>query len=73
MWKLEHVTPVPKVFSLEQMKDLRKVSGLLNFSKITDKIIGEYIIKDMKPSRDRGQYGNKKNVSIHHYLIIMQF
>ena len=71
MWKLEHVTPVPKVFPPEQLKDLRKISGLLNFSKITDKIVGEYIIEDMKPSRDRAQYGNEKNVSIQHYLIKM--
>ena len=69
LWKLEHVTPVPKVFPPEQLKDLRKISGLMNFSKITDKIVGEYIIEDMKPTRDKSQYGNEKNISIQHYLI----
>ena len=41
----------------------------MNFSKITDKIVGEYIIEDMKPTRDKSQYGNEKNISIQHYLI----
>ena len=49
LWKLESVTPAPKVFPPEKIKDLRKISGLLNFSKITDKIIGEFLIEDMAP------------------------
>ena len=71
LWKLEHVTPVPKIFPPEQLKDLRKISGLINFSKITDKIIGELVIEDMEPKRDKSQYGNEKNISIQHYLIKM--
>ena len=71
LWKSESVTPAPKVFPPEKLKDLRKISGLLNFSKITDKIIGELLIEDMGPSRDNAQYGNEKNVSAQHYLIKM--
>ena len=40
IWKIESVTPVPKVFPPEKLEDLRKISGLLNCSKIADKIIG---------------------------------
>ena len=69
IWKQESVTPVPKVFPPEKLKDLRKISGLLNFSKVADKIIGEMLIEDMSPSRDRAQYGNEKQVSAQHYLI----
>ena len=61
LWKMEFVTPVPKVFPPEKIKDLRKISGLMNFSKITDKVIAEYISEDMKDSRDRAQYGNQKS------------
>ena len=68
-WKLESVTPVPKTFPPEQLKDLRRISGLPNLAKITDKLIGEMIIGDMAASRDRSQYGNEKNVSSQHYLI----
>ena len=31
LWKVETVTPVPKIFPPEQLKDLRKISGLINF------------------------------------------
>ena len=71
LWKMEFVTPVPKIYPPEKISDLRKISGLLNLSKITDKIITEFITEDMESSRDKSQYGNKKKVSIQHYLIKM--
>ena len=71
IWKNESVSPAPKTFPTEKIKDLRKISGLLNCSKVTDKIIGEYLIQDMADTRDRSQYGNEKNLSINHYLIKM--
>ena len=71
LWKIEAVSPAPKVYPAEKLKDLRKISGLLNFSKITDKIIGELIIEDMAPTRDPAQYGNEKKMSAQHYLIKM--
>ena len=68
---MESVTPVPKSFPAEKLKDLRKISGLLNFSKVTDKIIGGYLIEDMSPTRKLSQYGREKGVSALHYLIKM--
>ena len=65
------MTPVPKVHPPEQLTDLRKISGLLNFSKITDKVLAEYIAEDMVLKRDKSQYGNQKNISAQHYLINM--
>ena len=69
LWKLESVTPAPKIFPPEKLKDLRKISGLLNFSKIADKIIGEFLIEDMSATRDPAQYGNERKISAQHYLI----
>ena len=71
IWKIEYVTPVPKIFPPEQLADLRKISGLLNFSKITDKVLAEHISDDMEGMRDKSQYGNQKNMSAQHYLINM--
>ena len=71
IWIIEYVTPVPKIHPPGQLKDLRKISGLLNFSKITDKILAEYIASDMQLKRDKSQYGNQKKVSIQHYLVNM--
>ena len=71
LWKIETVTPVPKVFPPENPEQLRKISGLLNFSKIAEKLLSNHVIQDMKPFSDQSQYGNKKGVSINHYLIKM--
>ena len=71
IWKVEYVTPVPKVLPPEKLKDLRKISGLLNFSKITDKILAEFIAQDMQNSRDSSQYGNQKKIGTQHYLVNM--
>ena len=61
-WKIENVNPIPKVLHPEILKDLKKISGLLNFSKITDKILAQYIADDMHHTRDKSQYGSQKNI-----------
>ena len=71
IWKLEIVTPAPKKYPPETPKDLRKISGTLNFSKIFEKFLAEVIISDMAPKSDPSQYGNKKGISTQHYLIKM--
>jgi hypothetical protein len=71
MWKVEHVTPVPKIYPPERLKDLRKISGLLNLSKIADKYIAELLTEDMAEKRDKSQYGNQKKLSTQHYLVNM--
>ena len=43
----------------------------MNVSKITDKVIAEFIADDMQLTRDKSQYGNQKNLSIQHYIIKM--
>ena len=43
----------------------------LNFSKITDCILTEFLVADMTSLNDKAQYGNVKGVSVQHYLINM--
>ena len=71
IWKLEMVTPVPKVYPPASVNDLMKISGLKNFSKIAEKILGNFLILDMSETRDPSQYGNEKGISVNHYLIKM--
>ena len=71
LWKNEVVTPVPKVFPPEKLEQLRKISGLLNFAKIADKILAEYMVEDMAPHCDKAQYGNEEGLSVQHYLVKM--
>ena len=55
----------------ENLKDIKKISGLLNFSKIRDKILAKNIADDIHHTRDK--YGNQKKISIQHYLVINIF
>ena len=71
IWKVETITPVPKVYPPQTLEQLRKISGLMSFSKIMDSILSEFILHDMAPLRDAAQYGNVKGVSVQHYLIKM--
>ena len=69
LWKKEVITPAPKVYPTLNVKQLRPISGLINFAKITDRILAEYMTSDMSTNRDRHQYGNEKGISVNHYLI----
>ena len=69
IFKLEIVTPVPKVYPPKTIDELRNISGLLNLDKVAEKIISTMMIEDMKKNLDPSQYGNQKGVSIQHYLV----
>ena len=71
VWKLEIVTPVTKVNPPEDEKQLRKIACTKNFSKIFEKILSDFLIKDMAPAMDKSQYGNEKGISVQHCLIKM--
>ena len=69
IYKLEIVTPVPKVSPTKTIEELRNISGLLNMDKIAEKLISKLMISDMKSKLDPSQYANQKGLSINHYLI----
>ena len=71
IWKHEYVTPVPKIFPPKKPEDLRKISGSKNLSKLFENLLSEHIISDIKSNIDPAQYGNKKGLSITHYLVNM--
>ena len=71
IWKLEIVTPVPKVNPPQDETQLRKIACTKNFSKIFEKILSEFLIKDMAPAMDRSHYGNEEGISVQHCLIKM--
>ena len=71
IYKLEIVTPVTKSYPTQSTKQLRKISGTKNCSKIFELFLSEIMTEDMEISRDRSQYGNSKGLSTEHYLINM--
>ena len=52
IWKIEAITPVPKVNNPKTMDKLRPISDLKLFNKISEKIISDIMIKDMKDKID---------------------
>ena len=69
IFKMEIITPIPKVSPPKNVEDLRNISGLLNLDKIAEKIIAKLMISDMKEKLDPAQYANQKGLSIQHYLV----
>ena len=71
IYKYEICTPIPKVFPTQKLSQLRNISGLFTFDKIFEKLLAELMISDMKEKLDKSQFGNQKNMSIQHYLVLM--
>ena len=71
LWKVEAITPVPRVFPPKKLDKLRPISGLKVFNKIAEKIFSTIMIEDMKAKIDPSQFGNQKGLSIEHYLVKM--
>ena len=70
--KNEIVTAVPKIYPSIKIENLRNKTGLLTLNKITERCIGELMLKDMKKKKLYvSQYANQKGIGIQHYLINM--
>ena len=69
--KHEVVTPIPKIPNPKVLEDLRNISGLLNINKVMEKVTSKWILSDMQAKMDPAQFGNRKGVSIQHYLVKM--
>ena len=41
----------------------------MNFSKVTEQIISEFLVADMKAKFDKTQFGNQKGTGVQHYLM----
>ena len=70
-YKKELITPVAKVSPTEKLDQLRPISNLPLCDKISEKVISQMVIEDMKAKMDPKQYGNQKHISIQHYLVEM--
>ena len=69
IWKIEQVTPIPKVYPALLRSQLRKISIFKQFGKIAEKIISNLVIEDLQINLEKSQYGNQKGLSINHYLV----
>ena len=60
IYKIETITPAPKVQPPKVLDDLRPITNLFTFCKIGEKIICEMIVSDMVSKMDPAQFGNLK-------------
>ena len=69
LWKQEEVTPVPKVTSPATIKDIRKISGTSEYSKLFEGYLKNWILEDIGPNIDIAQFGNQTGTGTVHMLI----
>ena len=68
-WKFEWVTPVPKVKNPVSIKDLRKISGTSDYSKLFERFLKKWITQDIAEKLDPAQFGNQKGTGTDHLLV----
>ena len=71
-WRREWVTAIPKPGrELKTCSDLRKIASTSDFSKLFEKFLMEFIIKDIDAKIDSQQYAARKGVGTEHLLVAM--
>ena len=71
LWKEELVTPVPKILYPKVFKDLRKISSTSDFSKVFEGYLKDWIMEDISPNIDIGQYGGQKGIGTEHLIVCL--
>ena len=63
LWKQEYVTPAPKISHPQDISDLRKISGTLDFSKTFEGFLKDWILQVVCDNIDISQYGGQHRFS----------
>ena len=69
LWKQEYVTPAPKISHPQDISDLRKISGTLDFSKTFEGFLKDWIMQDVCDNIDISQYGGQSGIGTEHLLV----
>ena len=71
IWKIEYVSPVPKVYPPGAMKDLRKISGTSDYSKVFEGYLKDWIMEDVAKNIDIGQFGGQPGIGTEHLIVCL--
>ena len=71
LWKEELVTPVPKILFPKIFRDLRKISSTSDFAKLYEGYLKDWIMDDISPNIDVGQYGGQKGIGTEHLVVAL--
>jgi hypothetical protein len=71
VWKQEWVTPAPKISHPKVIKDLRKISGTSDYSKVFEGFLKDWIMEDVGKNIDIGQYGGQPGIGTEHLVVCL--
>ena len=71
IWKQDWVTPAPKVNHLQTIEDSRKMSGTSDYSKLYEGYLKDWIMEDISPNLDIGQFGGQPGIGTEHMIVCM--
>ena len=69
LWKIEYVTPLAKVNSPTELKQLRKIVSTSDYSKLFENVLKDFILKDAEKNFDSRQFGARKGVGTQHLIV----
>ena len=71
VWKLEWITPAPKVLNPKEISDLRKISSTSDYSKVFEGFLKDWIMEDIYDNLDIGQYGGQTGTGTEHMIVCL--
>ena len=71
LWKYEYITPVPKVTHPKVIKELRKIPSTSDYSKVFESFIKDWLVEDITPNLDIGQFGGRQGMGTEHMLVCL--
>ena len=71
VWKKEWITPVPKISHPKVIKDLRKISGTSDYSKVFEGYLKDWIMEDVAKNIDIGQFGGQPGIGTEHLIVCL--
>ena len=70
-WKLEWITPAPKISHPKEISDLRKISSTSDYSKIFEGFLKDWIMEDVSENFDIGQFGGQPGTGTEHMIVCL--
>ena len=71
VWKKEWITPVPKISHPKVIKDLRKISGTSDYSKVFEGYLKDWTMEDVAKNIDIGQFGGQPGIGTEHLIVCL--
>ena len=70
-WKLEWITPAPKITHPKVIKDLRKISCTSDYSKVFEGFLKDWLMEDVSRNIDIGQFGGQGGIGTEHMIVCL--